>query len=690
MTPDAARSLTRPIRRLALRLRLQTSLRWTFLASAAALCVTAVGVGLFQAWLIPPEALTWFGLAGAALVGLGVLSGLVRRLDRVALAQRVDRANDLKDRLGTALALLNKPATERTEFEQAQIQDALAHAPKATHAAAAPWAFPRELLFVAGGLALAWSAALLHVTPAADAHARVRDVRFDDLPLPAMASTEVVLPPLPPEEKKALEERLQETKDTLAPLTQNDKEAQELVEKLNKALEEAAEGKLSDKQIADRVAELEKQIDELTGNSEAQEKLETAQEVMKDLAEELEKEAEKLAKEEKKDKDKEPEAIKAKEIEEVADLLKKKEFEEAAAKIEELIEKWKKMTPEEQERLMKMFEHLAERFKSDLTKQMEGLKKEQSRLEKKMEKDQKGQKGKQPDKKDESRLEKNKKELEKLEKKQKDQQQGDGGEKSKQLDQLSRDLRDMADEMRRQREQQGQKDQDKDGQKKEGKGQKESQDKDGPADKQARGGNEKSMRRMAEALRKMGQGMQRQKMGQQAKMRTADLRDAMKKKQGQGNTDGRKELEKLAREGLGKEKGGDGDKEKRNLQLGKEKPRQGAEWQRIKTPHDGPLSKDKVPAAEGIGQGTGRPLSAHPTKILEGRLLPDELKGKRGEGPSKKEILYGAAERGTRVPGYGDTQIDYSQRAARQMSDEEIPPGYRVFVEEYFRLIRAR
>ena len=72
---------------------------------------------------------------------------------------------------------------------------------------------------------------------------------------------------------------------------------------------------------------------------------------------------------------------------------------------------------------------------------------------------------------------------------------------------------------------------------------------------------------------------------------------------------------------------------------------------------------------------------------IQAKTLDDFVEGRKGPGPSKKEVLYGAAEKGTKVVGYGDAQIDYSMRAAKTMQNEEVPPGYREYVEEYFRLI---
>jgi hypothetical protein len=61
-----------------------------------------------------------------------------------------------------------------------------------------------------------------------------------------------------------------------------------------------------------------------------------------------------------------------------------------------------------------------------------------------------------------------------------------------------------------------------------------------------------------------------------------------------------------------------------------------------------------------------------------------------GEGTASSQVIYGAAERGFTGRGYKKVYTDYKTVAERVMNDDEIPPGYRFYVQRYFQLIRPR
>jgi hypothetical protein len=125
--------------------------------------------------------------------------------------------------------------------------------------------------------------------------------------------------------------------------------------------------------------------------------------------------------------------------------------------------------------------------------------------------------------------------------------------------------------------------------------------------------------------------------------------------------------------------------------LGKGNNRKGVEWEKIdESLGDGSLSQGRARAGEGTGHGRSRMLRGRKTELKGAKMNPDFVPGQRGKGPSRTQVLYDAAEEGTRVKGYGKIQVDYSSRAAQQMEREEVPPGYQEYVEQYFRLIRKR
>ena len=61
-----------------------------------------------------------------------------------------------------------------------------------------------------------------------------------------------------------------------------------------------------------------------------------------------------------------------------------------------------------------------------------------------------------------------------------------------------------------------------------------------------------------------------------------------------------------------------------------------------------------------------------------------------GQGPNRSEVIYGAAERGFVGRGYKKVFTEYHTVAERAIQKEDIPAGYRFYVQRYFQLIRPR
>ena len=55
-----------------------------------------------------------------------------------------------------------------------------------------------------------------------------------------------------------------------------------------------------------------------------------------------------------------------------------------------------------------------------------------------------------------------------------------------------------------------------------------------------------------------------------------------------------------------------------------------------------------------------------------------------GEGSASSEVIYGAAERGFVGKGYKKVYTDYRAVAEQVIDQDEIPPGYRFYVQRYF------
>ncbi len=61
-----------------------------------------------------------------------------------------------------------------------------------------------------------------------------------------------------------------------------------------------------------------------------------------------------------------------------------------------------------------------------------------------------------------------------------------------------------------------------------------------------------------------------------------------------------------------------------------------------------------------------------------------------GDGPSRSEVILGAANRGFVGEGYRQVYTDYEDHAEEVLERDEVPPGYRFYVRRYFQLIRPR
>ena len=139
-------TIERIIQRVRRRLRLQQATHWFVRAVAASCAILLFGLLAVRLyWLSPATVITGAAfLLGVCLVAF--LAGLLSRYDRVALAKRLDQSHDLKDRLGTAVALL----TEDSEFAVAQRREAEQHIHRIDLSRAAPWFLPTETLAVMG------------------------------------------------------------------------------------------------------------------------------------------------------------------------------------------------------------------------------------------------------------------------------------------------------------------------------------------------------------------------------------------------------------------------------------------------------------------------------------------------------------------------------------------------------------
>ena len=67
------------------------------------------------------------------------------------------------------------------------------------------------------------------------------------------------------------------------------------------------------------------------------------------------------------------------------------------------------------------------------------------------------------------------------------------------------------------------------------------------------------------------------------------------------------------------------------------------------------------------------------------------MQGEASErGPTRSEVILGAAERGFAARDYRRVYADYESHATEVLEQDQIPGGYRFYVRRYFQLIRPR
>jgi hypothetical protein len=92
---------------------------------------------------------------------------------------------------------------------------------------------------------------------------------------------------------------------------------------------------------------------------------------------------------------------------------------------------------------------------------------------------------------------------------------------------------------------------------------------------------------------------------------------------------------------------------------------------------------------DGIGSEHDPNLSGAASR-LPSKKREVAVSGVQGQGPSRSEVIYGAAERGFAQRSYKRVYGDYSRVMEEVMDGEQIPPGMRYYVKRYFNLIKPR
>ncbi len=665
------------LRRVDARIRLQRALDagTLLLVPGAGLCALALGAlktGLVDTAMVRP-----FLFAAAAFPALGMLAGALRRVRPLLPAQLLDRSHGLESRIANALEFEALPDADRTPFMEAAMADAAAHAPALEPARAMPLRAPRDLLPAAGVASFALLLLALEV------------------PVPRTIPPAPVRPPslLDPDSLAGFESELAEVMATAAP----DPEVSSAARELNRILEDIADRRLDRTEALRQITELEHRLADgrsadadlmddalremgrrLSGASEqataASEALRDAdaaraERAMRELAETMR-----------------TQAMSRAELAQLREALERASEERSAAEeamqqreqeMQSLLEQRRQEAAQEEEpSLLRQRQRELERLERDRAavaeqrRQLERLRREMQQAAEDLNRERRDEAA--------NAMDRGAEDLNRMAREQMSEEQ------RRQLEEQMQQLREM---IRRQREQQQSGGQ---GQGNQGQG----------------GGQQQRLQRFVlRAQGQEGQGMRLRMPGQGQGQGQQGQQGQGQQGQGQGQAQGG---QGQGQQGQGQGQGQQGGQGQAQGGQGQGQG-QGQNGEPVMELTMGGQGGDAVLELPGMGEGQGQqgqgggglePGSGagdqHDPNMLEdptrlnSRARSSRVEGQQGEGPSRSEVILGAADRGFANSRYRQVYTDYSDHAEEVLERDEIPPGYRFYVRRYFQLIRPR
>lgn len=429
-----------------------------------------------------------------------------------------------------------------------------------------------------------------------------------------------------PEELESHRATLKELEKQAA--EQDQPEISKLAGELNKLFDQIERQQLTRKELFTKIAELEKKLlDGLEGDFD-------------ELLKKLKKMADELQKE--------------KLTQDLAKSLKDADLAQAKKDMEKLAKELDKLREKEKKALARSLERSASQKldSRDLQKKKEELEQQLRRLQKKQQQQPQSEEARR-------RLERKKRELERL-----NRQQQQNAQQQRQLERLNRELQRAAEALRQSL-------------------------------------SPEAMKALQQAAQQMGRfAQQKTKLGMMGKAQgqLADLKEFLRRL-GQGKGQKGKLADFVLRAGGKKPGGKDGKngqgkdgKEPKVLALdpggqgGAVIPLPGmGQGQQQGQGQDSPQGMP----GNGIGTSTDPNLRGKVTN-LESRRRAVMASGAEGKGPTRSEVILGAADKGFAAQAYRRVYRDYTQIVEEVLKQEDVPLGYQYFVKRYFQLIKPR
>jgi len=627
--------------------RLARAARWTAvrlrfdetLARAGALLLVPLLYAVFALTYIKvarpgsevEQSLVLLGLVPVLVFVAGVLQAWLHARPRHLGALALDRHHGLFDRITSALSFREIPANQRSALMALAIDDAIEHAKRLAPRAAAPLHVPRELPVVAMLLGALVVIALLEVQTTRK--------------LPPERSFEPMV--MTADDVELFRDMVKELEQK-----NQDPEALAAVRRFNQLIEDIAQRRLDRREVFERMEQLEREL-----AKGAQADREALEEGLKNMAKELEKSD--LSKP-------------------IAEPLREKRLQDAEKAMRELAEKLRrKQNAPSKAELEKLRQALAKASKtsSENLKNIEQRRRELEQQKASLLKQK--QDGGLSDK-DKTLLRKKDRQLERL-----DREKDRAERAQRQLSKLDRELSKAAEDLLREM-----------------------------------GVSAKDLEQGAEDLNRMAKQEMTEQEKEELRRKLEELRELVRQ-QGKG---GKQRLQRLMRfgerargqDGKGQDKAGDGKPGQgtkpgdmaSELRLGPGGkgvvlPGQGAS--EAANPGQAPGSAQQAGQASGDKPGAGAekggkswgtghdPNARGDASGIKGATKDvTAVAADTGEGSASSEVIYSAAQRGFVGRGYQKVYTDYRTVAEQVMNHDQIPAGYRFYVQRYFQLIRPR
>jgi len=336
---------------------------------------------------------------------------------------------------------------------------------------------------------------------------------------------------------------------------------------------------------------------------------------------------------------------------ELGKSLEKGDLEKAQKQMEELAKKLEKgdLPEKQRQQLAKALDKASDKLQKrmhkreqDVDKQIHKQQQAMKKLRRKLDQEKNEQKRQELSR----RLEQHKRELQKLQRKKEKQQQSAS---QRQLKQLQRNMQQAAKEMR---------------------------SNDQKRQRQA----SRRMRDMARNTGKVDSDRRKIKTQKKVASQLTDLREAMRRAKRQGSR-GPKDL-------FGKNrKNRDFGRRARGQQGQRGAWKPGQAGRKLGQNGGKPGGKGQKPGGDQWGEGHDPNMMGDPTG-KGGHTKDESVSGQQGRGPSKRETILAAAQKGFASRSYQQVYAAYKAIVEEVMQTEKVPSGYKYYVKRYFQKIK--